>query len=81
MFQRQVHLYRRAVVRQEVSDVRRSHRLDVNRIACESQAEHIYKTNARSSVEELSIKSIFNVHPHFPCLFASDNVEGEQKAI
>ena len=38
------------------------HRPDVHRNAYESQGEQIYKTGARSSVEKLSIKSIFNVH-------------------
>ena len=62
VFQDPDHPYRRAVVKQELTDVRRSHRLDVHRNAYESQGKQIYKTSARSSVEKLSIKSSFNVH-------------------
>ena len=62
VFQDPDHLYRRAVVKQELADVRRSHRLDVHWNAYESQGEQIYKTGVRSSVEKFSIKSIFNVH-------------------
>ena len=56
------HPYRRAAVKQELADVRRSHRLDVHWNAYESKGEQICKTGATSSVEKLSIKSIFNVH-------------------
>ena len=62
LFQDPAHPCRRAVVKQELADVRRSHKLDVKRNAYESQGEQTYKTSARSSVEKLSIKSIFNVH-------------------
>ena len=62
VFQDPDHPYRRAVVKQGLADVRRSHRLDVHRNAYESQVEQIYKTCARSFVEKLSIKCIFNVH-------------------
>ena len=79
MFQDPEHLYRRAVVKQELADVRRSHRLHVKRNAYESQEEQICKTSATSSVEKHSIKSIFK-RPHCLCLFASGNVEGVPRA-
>ena len=59
---RPAHSHRRTVVKQELADVRRSHRLDVERNAYESQGEQIYKISATSLLEKLSIKSIFNVH-------------------
>ena len=60
VFQDPDHPYRRAVVKQELADVRRSHRLDVHRNAYESQGKQIHETSARSSVEKLSIKSSFS---------------------
>ena len=61
VFHDPAHPYRRAVVKQELADVRPLHRLDVKRKACESQGEQFHKTSARSSVEKLSTKSIFGV--------------------
>ena len=58
-------------MKQELADVCRSHKLDVHGNAYESQSEHIYKTSARSSVEKMSIKSIFNVHTVLACLPAT----------
>ena len=62
VFQDPDHRYRRAVVKQELADVRRSHRFDVHRNAHERRRSKFNKTSARSSVEKLSIESIFNVH-------------------
>ena len=80
VFQDPDHPYRRAVVKQELAVVRRSHRLDVHQNAYESQEEQIHKTSARSSVEKLSIKSIFNVHTVLASLPAT-NVEGEPRVL
>ena len=41
VFQDPAHPYRGAVVKQELADVRRSHRLDVKRNAYESEGEQI----------------------------------------
>ena len=61
MFQGPAHPYRRAVVQQEVADVRRSHGLDVMRNSYESQQEQIFKPSATSSLGKFSSKSNFNV--------------------
>ena len=58
-------------MKQELADVRRSHRFDVIRNAYESQEIQICGTSARSSMEKFSIKSIFNVHAVFASLPAT----------
>ena len=74
------HPCRRAAVKQKLADVRRSHKLDVKRSAYESQGEHIYKTSARSSVEKLSIKNIFNIHT-VPASLPATKLEGEPRSL
>ena len=79
VFQDPDHRYRRAVVKQELADVRRSHRFDVHRNAHERR-----RANLQDWREILRGEAFNREHlqrPHCPCPFTSDNVEGEPRAL
>ena len=67
------HPYRRAVVKQELADVRRSHRLDVKRNAYESQWEQIHKISPTSSVRSFQSRASASLLATF--------VEGDPTAL